>query len=131
MFSHVFYSVTDFDRACRFYRPLMSLLGIEERFYDPAKPWIGWHSERGSRPLFVVCKPYDGQPHDPGNGQMVAFMTKSRESVRAAHAYALAAGGASEGEPRLRPEYHSNYFGAYFRDPDGNKLCVVCHEAEG
>ena len=130
MFSHVFFSVTDFDRACRFYRPLMELLGIEERFYDPAKPWIGWHSEGRSRPLFVICKPFDGQSHNPGNGQMVAFMAKSREVVRAAHAQALSAGGTSEGEPGLRPQYHANYYGAYFRDPDGNKLCVVCHEAE-
>jgi len=33
------------------------------------------------------------------------------------------------GPPGLRPEYHPNYYGAYFRDPDGNKLCVACHEA--
>lgn len=131
MFSHVFLSVTDFDRACRFYRPLMSILGIDERFCDPAKPWIGWHSEGGSRPLFVVCKPYDGQAHAPGNGQMVAFMASTREAVRTAHACALAAGGRDEGAPGVRPEYHANYYGAYFRDPDGNKLCVVCHAAEG
>ena len=32
--------------------------------------------------------------------------------------------------PRLWPEYHPGYFGAFVRDPDGNKLCVVCHEPE-
>jgi hypothetical protein len=37
--------------------------------------------------------------------------------------------GVSEGAPGLRPDYHADYYGAYFRDPDGNKLCVVCHEA--
>ncbi len=38
-------------------------------------------------------------------------------------------GGRCEGQPGLRPEYHTHYYGAYFRDPDGNKFCVVCHEA--
>jgi lactoylglutathione lyase len=42
----------------------------------------------------------------------------------------MANGGVSEGAPGLRPEYHDHYYGAYFRDPDGNKLCVACHEAE-
>jgi lactoylglutathione lyase len=35
-----------------------------------------------------------------------------------------------EGAPGLRPEYHAHYYGAYFRDPDGNKLCVACHQPE-
>jgi predicted CXXCH cytochrome family protein len=30
----------------------------------------------------------------------------------------------------LRPQYHAAYYGAYFRDSDGNKLCVCCHDAE-
>lgn len=44
-------------------------------------------------------------------------------------ALALAHGGSTEGAPGLRPDYHADYYGAYFRDPDGNKLCVVCHDA--
>jgi predicted lactoylglutathione lyase len=47
------------------------------------------------------------------------------------HALALELGGRDEGAPALRPQYHASYYGAYFRDPDGNKLCVVCHAAEG
>ena len=43
---------------------------------------------------------------------------------------ALAHGGSSEGAPGLRPEYHPHYYAAYFRDPDGNKLCVVCHDEQ-
>jgi lactoylglutathione lyase len=78
MFSHVFTSVGDFDRALDFYRPLMASLGLEPRFCERDKPWAGWHAAGGARPLFVICRPYDG---------------------------------------------------AYFRDPDGNKLCVACHDA--
>jgi len=47
--------------------------------------------------------------------------------VDRAHATALAQGGACEGPPGLRPHYHADYYGAYFRDPEGNKLCVCCH----
>ena len=53
MFSHVFTSVTDFDRAFRFYRGVMDALGVELRFHDPAKPWAGWHSAGKTRPLFA------------------------------------------------------------------------------
>lgn len=58
---------------------------------------------------------------------MVAFAATSREDVRAAYRMALKSGGTCEGKPGLRPQYHDNYYGAYFRDPDGNKLCVACH----
>jgi lactoylglutathione lyase len=58
---------------------------------------------------------------------MVAFLAASRAIVDSAHAVALAHGGRTEGPPGLRPQYHEHYYGAYFRDPDGNKLCVACH----
>lgn len=128
MFSHVFFSVGDFDRALRFYDAVMSSLGIERRFCDPEKPWAGWHSAGETRPFFVICQPFDGQPHHPGNGQMVAFAAASRAAVRATYRQALDNGGTCEGPPGLRPHYHEHYYGAYFRDPDGNKLCVVSHD---
>jgi catechol 2,3-dioxygenase-like lactoylglutathione lyase family enzyme len=130
MFSHVFAGVNDFGRALTFYRALMPVLGIPERFCDPDRRWAGWQSLPGPRPLFLVGTPFDGRPHVPGNGQMFAFLATSREVVRSAYAVALAHGGSPEGAPGLRPEYHASYYGAYFRDTEGNKLCVACHEAE-
>lgn len=130
MFSHIFVSVSNFERALTFYQPVMRSLGLKQRWLEADRPWAGWHSTGETRPFFVICQPFDGKPQHPGNGQMVAFMAKDRETVRIAHAVALKNGGANEGVPGLRPEYHSNYFGAYFRDLDGNKLCVACHEAE-
>lgn len=128
MFSHVFVGVADFERALGFYRALMPVLGIAERFCDPARPWAGWQSHPGPRPLFLIGVPYDGRPHAVGNGQMVAFIASSRAVVDQAYKVALANGAVSEGPPGVRPEYHADYYGAYFRDPEGNKLCVVCHE---
>jgi len=129
LFSHVFLGTRDFERALAFYRPLMALLGVAERFCEPEKPWAGWQSSPGPRPLFLLGKPFDGEEHVPGNGQMVALLAADRAQVDQAHALALAHGGRCEGAPGLRPQYHSNYYGAYFRDPDGNKLCVACHES--
>lgn len=59
---------------------------------------------------------------------MTAFLATSRAQVDQVYAVALAHGALSEGAPGLRPEYHVHYYGAYFRDLDGNKLCVACHE---
>src|SRR5437868_5318270 len=111
MLSHVFTGVSDFDRALAFYTALMQCLGIEQRFCERSRPWAGWQSAGGARPLFLIGKPYDGQPHDPGNGQMVAFQAASRAMVDEAYRIALENGGTSEGAPGLRPEYHANYYG--------------------
>jgi catechol 2,3-dioxygenase-like lactoylglutathione lyase family enzyme len=129
LFSHIFVGVNDFGRALAFYRALMSVLGVKERFCETERPWAGWQSHPDPRPLFLIGKPYDKQLHEVGNGQMVALLASTRAVVDQAYAVALAHGGTAEGPPGVRPEYHANYYGAYFRDTEGNKLCVVCHSA--
>jgi catechol 2,3-dioxygenase-like lactoylglutathione lyase family enzyme len=128
MYSHVHVGVSDFDRARRFYLAVLPLLGLKERFAEPDKGRGGWQSPDRTRPLFLFGQPFDGQPADHGNGNMTAFLAADRPTVDRVYAAALAAGGTSEGAPGLRPQYHANYYGAYFRDPDGNKLCVCCHD---
>lgn len=127
MFSHIFVGVADFERALAFYAPLMAALGNAQRFCDRSRPWAGWQSAPGPRPLFLIGAPYDGRAHVPGNGQMCAFQASSRAQVDHVYRLALELGGSTEGAPGLRPEYHPDYYGAYFRDPDGNKIAVVCH----
>jgi hypothetical protein len=77
-----------------------------------------------------MCRPRDGNPASVGNGVNIGLLAPSRAAVRAAHAAGLANGGTDEGAPGLRAHYHANWYGAYLRDPTGNKLCVVCHGAE-
>lgn len=129
MLSHVFIGVNDFERAMAFYGPVLARLGLALRFTEAARPWAGWQSPGVARPLFLIGRPFDGQPATPGNGAMNALLAADRPTVDAVHALALRHGGTCEGPPGLRPEYHANYYGAYFRDPDGNKLCVCCHDA--
>ena len=131
MFSHIFLGVSDFERAFGFYNAVLTGLGLDAHFRDRSRPWAGWQSAGEPRPLFLIGKPFDDKPPERGNGQMVAFLANTRALVDSAYETALAHGGTSEGAPGLRPEYHANYYGAYFRDPDGNKLCVACHAADG
>lgn len=127
MFSHVHLGTADFEHAFGFYQAIASELGWTLRFKEPAQPWAGWQQPGHDRPLLLVGRPFDGQAPAPGNGQMVALLAGTHEQVRRVHAAALAHGGRCEGAPGPRPHYHAHYYGAYFRDPDGNKLAVACH----
>jgi catechol 2,3-dioxygenase-like lactoylglutathione lyase family enzyme len=128
MISHVFVGVTEFDRAFKFYLAVMKDLRLKLKFCERDKPWAGWMAASAPRPLFLIGRPYDGNPAQVGNGQMIALLAPDRQAVDSAHASALATGGSCEGAPGLRPQYHPHYYGAYFRDPDGNKICVCCHD---
>jgi predicted lactoylglutathione lyase len=57
---------------------------------------------------------------------MIAFRARSWNEVDTFHDTALAHGGRSEGAPGLRPHYSPDFYAAYVRDPDGNKLAAVC-----
>jgi catechol 2,3-dioxygenase-like lactoylglutathione lyase family enzyme len=127
MFSHVHVGVTDFDRAFRFYAPIMEALRLPLKFRDDDKSWAGWVAADAPRPLFLIGTPFDGNTASPGNGQMTALLAHDRDTVDRCHTIALANGGMCDGPPGLRLHYHPHYYGAYFRDPDGNKICVCCH----
>jgi catechol 2,3-dioxygenase-like lactoylglutathione lyase family enzyme len=60
----------------------------------------------------------------------IAFAAPSRSTVRAFFDAAEANGAEILHEPRLWPEYHPHYFGAFVRDPDGNNVEAVCHTPE-
>lgn len=123
MFSHVTIGTNDVDRAKRFYTPVLATLGLTEPFPMPRGMVFG---DLAGAKLFIG-PPFDGDTASHGNGQHVALIAPDRAAVDAFHAAALANGGRCEGPPGLRPHYHPHYYGAYVRDPDGNKLQAVCH----
>jgi catechol 2,3-dioxygenase-like lactoylglutathione lyase family enzyme len=72
-------------------------------------------------------------PRSTGEGfreSHIAFAAPSREAVRLFFEAAKAAGAEVLHEPRVWPEYHAHYYGAFVRDPDGNNVEAVCHTAE-
>jgi len=128
MFSHVTVGTNDFDRSVAFYDHVMATLGQKQLFSVDGAAAYG---EDMKSPKTFVVYPFDKGKATPGNGMHIAYLAPSRAAVDAFHAAALDMGGSSEGEPGLRAHYHPNYYGAYVRDPDGNKLQAVCHSATG
>jgi catechol 2,3-dioxygenase-like lactoylglutathione lyase family enzyme len=123
MFSHVTLGTNDFPQAERFYDAIMAVLGHPVLFRVDGSVAYG----EPTGPKVFIVPPFDGKPALAGNGVHVAFKVDARETVDAFHRAALEHGGSDEGPPGLRPHYHPNYYGAYVRDPDGNKLQAVCH----
>jgi catechol 2,3-dioxygenase-like lactoylglutathione lyase family enzyme len=123
MFSHVTIGTDDLARSVAFYDAALAPLGIE-RVPSKWETWAAWRRP-GEAATLWVGRPYDGRPANRGNGWMAAFAAPSRPAVDAAHAAALAAGGQDEGAPGPRPHFAPDYYGAYVRDPDRNKLHFV------
>lgn len=131
MFTYICLGSNDLQRAARFYDASLAALGLRRCVteWDEPESTLGWgtyENEGASELALWVCKPFDGQPASVGNGTMVALAAKSWAQVDAFHAQALAHGGRSQGPPGLRPQYNPDFYAAYVRDPDGNKLAAVC-----
>jgi catechol 2,3-dioxygenase-like lactoylglutathione lyase family enzyme len=132
MLSYVYFGTNDLDRAIAFYNASLAPLGMTRCVtHDPAWDRIsaGWglYEEDGMRELaFWIGLPFDQQPATIGNGSMVAFRALSWQAVDDFHASALAQGGRCDGAPGLRLHYSPDFYAAYVRDPDGNKVAAVC-----
>ncbi len=126
MYSHTTLGTNDIEKAALFYDAVLGALGHKRMgTYEKA---IGYGTDQSEQ--IWILSPFDGDDAQPGNGAMVAFIASDRSAVENVYQTALDYGGTEEGAPGLRPDYHENYYGAYMRDPDGNKLCVVCHKPE-
>ncbi|MDP3633574.1 VOC family protein [Phenylobacterium sp.] len=111
----------DVPAALPFYDAVLGAIGYHRAFLDGG--WAGYGPKDGEANTFI-CPPFDGEPARPGNGIMVGFLAPSKAAVAAAHAAAIAHGGADEGAPGPRPADSTGFYGAYVRDPTGNKLCI-------
>lgn len=113
------FGTRDIDRAKTFYDAIAALLG-GSRVYDMAN-MAGYRGANGG--IFVIGLPFDGEAQ-AGNGNMLGFEAATRATVRAVHAKALELGATCEGAPGIRGTNQDGYYGAYFRDPDGNKVTI-------
>ncbi len=127
MYSHLTIGTANIPRAARFYDSVLAPLGLQRRKTSKVAVSYAPGDFDGVNEPFWIVRPYNKKDASPGNGVTVAFDANSRQAVDAFHAAALAAGGGDEGAPGLRSHYHPNYYGAYARDLDGNKICAVCH----
>jgi catechol 2,3-dioxygenase-like lactoylglutathione lyase family enzyme len=118
MIGYATVGTNDLEKAKTFYDAVLAELGAKRGFSVDRMQAYG----TTENPLsFAICVPWDKQPATIGNGMMVALSAPSRAAVDKVHAKALASGGRDEGPPGLRGK---TFYGAYFRDLDGNKLCV-------
>jgi catechol 2,3-dioxygenase-like lactoylglutathione lyase family enzyme len=118
----------DLARAVTFWGAIMVRLG-HPPVPDMGADWAGWGGKDYDSGFgFYLCRPFDGQPATAGNGPMFAFPAASAAEVRALYQLALANGGSDAGPPGTRGYYEPNFYVAYARDPDGNKLAFVFHQ---
>lgn len=122
---HVSVGVSDVKRAGKFYDAVLGTLGYER--YWEIMPYAIAYGEDGFD--FWVQLPHNQRPASVGNGYHVAFSAKTKQAVHDFHAAALANGGADDGKPGPRPDYGADYYGAFVRDLDGNKIEAVLHSA--
>ncbi len=123
MIGYVMLGTNDLARARAFYDPITTALGA-----SVLAPYSNdkrvFYSGGPGKPMLAITMPHDGQPASAGNGTMVALPAATRALVDECHAKALALGGSDEGAPGIRGPNPDGFYGAYVRDPDGNKLCI-------
>lgn len=124
MIHHVSLGSNDLRRARAFYQPLLALIGFRLIKETDKAAHFG-----ASEISFSIETPANGLAATAGNGAHVAFQAPDRETVRRFHATAMAGGGTDEGLPGIRDGYNANYYAAFVRDPDGNKIEAVTFTA--
>jgi predicted lactoylglutathione lyase len=119
MIGYVMLGAGDPAKAKAFYEPLLSQLGfsVNPTYSSDTRTWF---APASGMPMLVVGTPAEGAA-SYGNGTMIALLAPSREVVDKVHADAMKAGGKDEGAPGLRGD---TFYGAYFRDLDGNKIAL-------
>jgi catechol 2,3-dioxygenase-like lactoylglutathione lyase family enzyme len=127
MLHHVSVGVTDVADAAAFYDAVLGALGYKRT--AQFLPYAIGYGEGASE--FWIQLPADQGSPSPGNGAHIGFSARSRDAVHRFHETALANGGTDNGEPGPRPDYGPDYYGAFVRDPYGNKLEATLNPASG
>ncbi len=119
--NYVMIGTNDLSKSRAYFDAVMPLIGGTLAF-DYAPNAVCYQLREGR---VWINRTYNGEPASVGNGSMVGLLCANAEEVQAAHAAALANGGSDEGAPGPRPDYGPDFYGAYVRDPDGNKMSFV------
>ncbi|MCI4643428.1 MAG: VOC family protein [Hyphomonadaceae bacterium] len=118
MLAYVTLGSNDIPKALEFYDALLGELGAK-RMFDNDR--LYFYGVAPGQPMVAVGGPFDAQAATCGNGVMAALAAPDKETVDKIYAKAMELGASDEGEPGQRMPI---FYGAYFRDLDGNKLCV-------
>lgn len=118
MIGYITVGTNDLPRAATFYDKLFDAIG-GSRLMDSERGVV-W-SFGPTCAAFGVMLPFDRKPATVGNGSMVALSMTSKAMVGNLYRQALSLGATDEGEPGQRD---NQFYAAYFRDLDGNKICV-------
>jgi catechol 2,3-dioxygenase-like lactoylglutathione lyase family enzyme len=119
MIGYATIGTNDLERAAKFYDAVLEPLGGKRTFANGER--MQFYGSKETPGMIAVSKPYDEKPATAGNGTMFGLPAATKEQVDAAYAAAIKAGGACDGPPGQRMP---TFYGAYFRDLDGNKVCV-------
>ncbi|MEU1277662.1 VOC family protein [Streptomyces sp. NPDC005805] len=125
MIDHVSVQVTDTAASAAFYDRVLATLGGTRLFEREEGTVIGYGKDF---PTFWIGPAVTGGAAREAH---LAFSAPDRAAVRAFFDAAVEAGAEVLHEPRVWPEYHPAYYGAFVRDPDGNNVEAVCHAPEG
>ena len=109
----------DHDKAMTLYAPIMAILGAKkvEAYSTDTRTWFG----RDGTGMIAIGGTANGEPATGGNGTMLGLVASDIATVEAAYAKAMELGATDEGAPGQRGP---GFYGAYFRDFDGNKLAI-------
>ena len=123
MLGYVMLGTNDLARARTLYDGVAELLGASVlAAYSSDKRTF--YTKGAGQPMLCLTNPHDGGAASAGNGTMVALPCDTRAIVDAIHAKAMAAHCVDEGAPGVRGPNPDGFYGAYFRDHDGNKICA-------
>jgi catechol 2,3-dioxygenase-like lactoylglutathione lyase family enzyme len=120
---HFGINCADWARSQDFYDKVLGILNYSRQLDFGVAVGYG----RDQHPSFWIADASAGDAAGPNREVHIAFVADSPESVQAFYRTALALGAEPLHEPRLWPEYHERYYGAFVRDPDGNNVEAVFH----
>jgi catechol 2,3-dioxygenase-like lactoylglutathione lyase family enzyme len=122
---HFGINCSDFGKSTEFYDRVLGVLGYSRQMDFQVAIGYG----RDGKPDFWIADINAGDASGPNREVHFAFQAADVEAVKAFYDAALGLGAESLHAPRLWPEYHPGYYGAFVRDPDGNNVEAVFHGA--